>query len=282
MAKIRKINVSEIEGRDPFDSDATLPNGTLVLYRDGDTNRWKLRLHDGVTNGGEPFGDTGDVRFIDGKIYNKNASQGVQISPGGESTVSYVFVPNNTQSDAVAVELINRSETGKIKIGVSDKDWDFGADGSLTFPDFSVQTTAWTKRIVDVPASSLGAVGDKEGDLAFNSTHQYYCTADYTGTPTTVSWTNVLEVGEAGEIPHHVQADITDPSQLNGILTITNVIVNGAPASTETVTSFELVSGNTYRFFLFNTSEPWNILQTTTLQVVPNIWRRVAWSNDTW
>jgi hypothetical protein len=153
----------------------------------------------------------------------------------------------------------------------------------IEFPDGTQQTTAWAGgRVVSAPSFSIGATGDRAGDLSFTSGYIYYCTADYTGTPTTVTWTNVLDVGEAGEIPHHVQADITDPSQLNGNLTITNVIVNGAPASTETVTSFELVSGNTYRFFLANTSEPWNILQTTTLQVVPNIWRRVSWSSDTW
>jgi hypothetical protein len=62
MTQIRKINVSEIEGRNPFQNDdAILPNGTLVLYQpdSGSSTPWVMRLHNGVTNGGEPIGESG-------------------------------------------------------------------------------------------------------------------------------------------------------------------------------------------------------------------------------
>jgi len=44
-----------------------------------------------------------------------------------------------------------------IKIGI------FGSDGNLTFPDATVQETAWAGgRVVTVPTHSTGASGDLE------------------------------------------------------------------------------------------------------------------------
>lgn len=160
--------------------------------------------------------------------------------------------------------------------------WTFGGDGNLTFPDSTVQTTAWAGgRVVSAPASSTGTTGDKAGDISFNGSYIYYCTANYSSTPTTVSWSSVSEFDD-GLGDHYIQATIADPSQLNGVLSITNVIENGVSSASELVTSYVLISGNTYKFYLGNTTEPWNSLQISTLQVVPNIWKRVAWSNDTW
>lgn len=48
------------------------------------------------------------------------------------------------------------------------KEWNFQADGRTIFP----QTT--------VPSGSQGAEGDKLGMVAFDSSHMYYCKADYT------------------------------------------------------------------------------------------------------
>jgi len=152
--------------------------------------------------------------------------------------------------------------------------WYFGIDGSLMFPD------GGSLRVGTVPSSSLGATGDKAGTVAFSNGYLYYCTANYSATPVTVSWSNVMEFG-SGSGDHYLQADIADPTLLNGTLSVTNITVNGAPNTTETVTSFAQVSGNTYKFYLDN-SEPWQSFQNSTLQVQPNIWRRVAWSGDTW
>jgi hypothetical protein len=116
--------------------------------------------------------------------------------------------------------------------------------------------------------------------VAFSNGYLYYCIANYSDTPVTVSWSNVIEFG-SGSGDHYMQADIADPSLLNGTLSIANITVDGAPNTTETVTRFELVSGTTYKFYLEN-SEPWQSFQNSQLQVQPNIWRRVAWSNDTW
>ena len=193
-----------------------------------------------------------------------------------------------------------------IDINLSDstlRRWTFGEGGDLTFPDGTVQSTAFSAENIDlagvvgttiqanglpvgtrftqpVPTSSLGQTGDTAGTVAFNGSYIYYCTANYNGTPTLVSWSNVSEFSD-GMGDHYVQADIATPSQLNGVLYITNVSVNGAPLGTETVTSFAQISGNTYKFYLAN-SETWQIYQSSTLLVQPNIWKRVAWSGDTW
>jgi hypothetical protein len=56
--------------------------------------------------------------------------------------------------------------------------------GQITFPDATVQTTAYQK--VAVPAHSYGAAGDQAGMLAFDSTYIYYCTANYVNDTTDI------------------------------------------------------------------------------------------------
>jgi hypothetical protein len=56
MAKIRKINVSEIVGRNPYnqDDEAVMPSGTVVVYEKDNNGviEYVLRVHNGVTAGG--------------------------------------------------------------------------------------------------------------------------------------------------------------------------------------------------------------------------------------
>jgi hypothetical protein len=61
----------------------------------------------------------------------------------------------------------------------SDKFWSFGPEGSILFPDLTVQTTAYEK--VAVPITSKGSSGDHAGQVAFDSDYIYYCTASYDG-----------------------------------------------------------------------------------------------------
>ncbi len=86
MAKIRKINVSEIVGRSPFneDDEAIMPSGTVVVYEKNNNGviEYVLRVHDGVTNGG------------------------VAISPGPGPVIfngSDGIVPGNLNDDIAAV-----------------------------------------------------------------------------------------------------------------------------------------------------------------------------------
>jgi hypothetical protein len=62
----------------------------------------------------------------------------------------------------------------------------FDDEGAITFPDNTVQTTAFDSsaledraRIVDVPSTNLGAPGDKAGDIAFDDNNLYTCIQDF-------------------------------------------------------------------------------------------------------
>jgi hypothetical protein len=81
-----------------------------------------------------------------------------------------------------------------------------------------------------------------------------------------------------------VQADVADGGLLStGTLQITNCAVNGVTGQTVTVDSYELVSGTTYKFYI-TLSGFQGTYQNSELQVIAggNIWKRVAWSSDTW
>jgi hypothetical protein len=56
--------------------------------------------------------------------------------------------------------------------------WIFGTDGSLTFPNNTVQTTAY--QTATVPGSSKGVSGNRAGMVAFDSGNFYYCKQNYT------------------------------------------------------------------------------------------------------
>ncbi len=87
--------------------------------------------------------------------------------------------------------------------GTSNSKWAFSANGNITFPDNTVQTTAWDADSVDwaailsatiqtdglpvgtrftqpIPTTSKGVSGDALGAVAFDSGYIYYCAASYT------------------------------------------------------------------------------------------------------
>ena len=62
--------------------------------------------------------------------------------------------------------------------------------GNLTVNGSSVNSGL---KVSEVPLSSIGIAGDKQGDIAFDSNHMYYCSADYDGTNNVwkrVAWSN--------------------------------------------------------------------------------------------
>jgi hypothetical protein len=56
--------------------------------------------------------------------------------------------------------------------------YNFGADGAFTFPDGTVQNTAY--QTTTAPSTSKGVSGNKAGMVAFDSGNFYYCKTDYT------------------------------------------------------------------------------------------------------
>jgi hypothetical protein len=62
-------------------------------------------------------------------------------------------------------------------------------------------------RVVPAPTSSVGATGDKAGDVAFNGTSIFYCTADYSGT----SYPSTIVTSYSGAYPTIVKGTIPQP-----------------------------------------------------------------------
>ena len=199
---------------------------------------------------------------------------------------SWVFSPTgnltfpdgttNSGDTVISTSTYNIQSIGNTLIQTSAnagaKTWTFGTNGSLTFPDTTVQTTAWAGgRVVAVPTASIGAAGDKQGDLAFNNSYIYYCTQNFT--PSSYSSTIVLTY--SGTYPTIVKGSIPQPQA-----------------------GWELIhDGNTY-ILDANATEgnpgEWSLSLSSSISVtigdsvtigpasVPNIWKRVAWSGDTW
>lgn len=62
--------------------------------------------------------------------------------------------------------------------------WTFTNSGTLNVPGPVTFPSGNSVRVVNVPTHSTGAAGDLAGDVAFNGSYLYYCTASYTnGSP---------------------------------------------------------------------------------------------------
>lgn len=132
-------------------------------------------------------------------------------------------------------------------------------------------------RVVSVPASSAGNAGDKAGDLAFNNGYIYYCVANYGASPSeTFTVTNVGENSNAIKVNMVNNPNYTVPQA--GWTTV----VGGV---TMTLSAFSGADINGTDFdFLFDVNSgpiPSTIILTSNVPYT-NIWKRVAWSNDTW
>lgn len=220
--------------------------------------------------------------------------------------------------------------------GGSQKSWRFGTDGNLTFPDGSLQTTAYTGtnnaatidildtnglttvyyptfvenrdgeeilradvnltyrtddnilgvgsigfsggnfRVVNVPTYSTGTSGDKQGDIAFNSSYIYYCFTDFGSAPT-----ETFTVVNVGEFTNTISVNIAANPNYTVPQAGWYVVIGGV---TMTLTAFSGVSGSNYNF-LFNNPSGAALPSTVTLTSntgYTNIWKRLAWSSDTW
>lgn len=172
---------------------------------------------------------------------------------------------------------------GNVVIGTNTNtnQWTFATDGNLTFPDTSVQTTAWAGgRVVGVPASSTGAVGDLQGDIAFSNNYLYYCTVNYgqTGHQIVVA---TLYDGNTSVNTNSIQLTKTEDTLQITAGDIISDSDGGATSIVDSVSSDENYVYVSTGGFAYNCVFP---LTFTSTDYVPSgdIWKRVAWSNDTW
>ena len=98
--------------------------------------------------------------------------------PNDSGTLTYDINP-----DIPSLDISAGGPNRILNLYTNDKSfkWVFENNGNITFPDTSVQKTAWNAgRVIDVPLSSKGIVGNRETDMAFSSDAIYYCVSDYT------------------------------------------------------------------------------------------------------
>lgn len=153
--------------------------------------------------------------------------------------------------------------------GTNDK-FAFTTSG-LTFPDATVQTTAYQK--VNVPAHSYGVAGDKSGMVAFNDSYIYHCIADhrplvlYTAARTNNGGSS-FEFYQTAGTPLVGDRLYGDSGQ--GVITLVTASTEGGQPTWELTvtqegpTSISIDANSTY-----------NIGQST-------IWKRIAQSAGTW
>ena len=128
-----------------------------------------------------------------------------------------------------------------------------------------------------MPGSSAGASGDRAGDIAFDGTYMYYCAHDYGSAPSetfTVSnvgaFSNVIDVNKASN-PNYTVPQAGWTTTVGTLMTLTAF-------------SGDNINGVDYSF-LFDVPSNDPLPSTVTLTSptpYTNIWKRVAWSGDTW
>jgi hypothetical protein len=150
--------------------------------------------------------------------------------------------------------------------------WSFDTT-ALTFPDDTLQNTAWTGgRVVEVPVASGGYTGDLMGDLAFDSSYLYYCTVNY-DTPQypAINLVSGNGVSSGYLVPNNYQAP-----QVGW-----QVITYGGNSSI-----ISEIYTNNPGFYTVFVITPLEIPADATFSWGPvpldNIWKRIGWSNDTW
>ncbi len=274
MSRGKIVNVSEVANTL---NGSTLEEGTLAIVNTGE-GQWSVVLHDGVTDGGIPIGNTNGLLISNGNPVKLAASytdysnnKYIQIRPGENDSHIHIDSGDNSLYDVILGDdsrYISIDHQGFIRVNDGGNECQFKA-GKLKFPS-------------QPPLSSVGAAGDEAGMVAVDSNYVYYCTADYqVGSWIGISVYNVTDYND--NVTYRWRADVADISNLSQPLRLTNVSINGVQVDSAPIDSYTLVSGNTYDFYItgFTGSFQGGELQYSVTQA-PDIWKRVAWSNDTW
>lgn len=273
MTRGKIVNVSEVANTL---SGAILEAGTLAIVDNGDGN-FSVVLHDGLTDGGIAIGNTNGLVVSNSNPVKLAASYAdywnnkyIQIRPGENDSHIHIDSGDNNLYDVILgddTRFVSVDHLGFIRINDGGNEWQFKS-GKLKFP-------------TQTPVSSIGSAGDEAGMIAVDSNYIYYCTADYqVGTWISIPVSNATDYND-GTL--RWRADVADISNLSQSLRLTNVSFNGTIVESLQIDSYTLVSGNTYDFYItgFAGSYQNSELQYSVTQA-PNIWKRVAWSNDTW
>jgi hypothetical protein len=320
MAKVRRINVSQIEGNSSNENNNSeiRPFGELGVYvNEDEPDQPELLIFDGIRTHikskvlapGIFYGsnaDSGDglgldtIKLIpDAELFRNNGNydndQYIIVDP---TEPDHIHLRAGGTIDDSSADLFLGGEENHIRVSdgskrVTIKTTSYSDDQStwifdplltgegtqpakIIFPDGTEQITAWAGgRVVDVPDSSVGAEGDKAGDISFSPGHLYYCFEDYnSGVSYNTTLSNITEDDnkfifgkDEGVLEPLIGWSIT--VDLDGENEETNTITNVEDLATDWRVTWS--GGNV----TFNPGTAIRIFST-------NIWKRVAWSNDIW
>jgi hypothetical protein len=314
MTRVRRINVSQIEGNESNDNDVNeiRPFGEMAVYI-SDINgvqKPEVLLFDGTRTNikskilapGTLYGsgsDSGDELGLDTIKLIPDAS--LHFNGGTFGNDQYIIVdptvPNHIHLraggsiDNSNAALILGGENSNVEIQAgpnppvyvraNSNTWMFDVDGSLMFPDSTLQTTAWAGgRVVAAPTASVGAIGDQQGDLAFSSTYIYYCIADYNQLGHQVN----VATDYLGRTSLNTNAFQLTKTADTLQIAVGDIISDGDGGATSTVVT--VTSDDNYTYvgtggIAYDATFPLTFTSTDYV-AGGNIWKRIAWSADTW
>ena len=142
---------------------------------------------------------------------------------------------------------------------------------------------ALPSQVVAVPTTSKGAPGDLSGQLAYSSGYIYYCTTDYT-----ISGLATVGTGGVGNFQYSGTAmswNLAIQDRSTDLTGWTFTIQGHDLGSVITVATWVNNNDGTVSVTYNNNWGPVNLFVSTTITFtapLPDIWKRVAWSADTW
>jgi len=243
---------------------------------DADVNGGDIKIYAGDADDATT-GYGGYVNIDGGYGYDQGGD--IHIS-GGNSTLA---------GGSVTLTAGGGTTNGLIYLQTYGNNWTLDSNGVLTLPvggdinDSSGNSVLYTgPRFVESPASSVGQIGDLQGDIAFNNSYMYYCTADYGQVGHQVVVATLYNGATSANTNMFQLTKTTDTEQI----TVGDIISDSNGGPTSTVVSVSSDSNYTYvgtGSFAYSCVFPLTFTSTDPAYVSGgNIWKRVAFSNDTW
>ena len=189
MTTVRKINVSQVEGDNANNTstDEIRPYGELAVYI-GDNDKLELLMADGVrTNlrnkvlskgtfyGGDS--DSGDgegydtIKLVPDEELRRNGSDQYVIIDPTTGQPGHIHLRAGGTIDQSTADLFLGGELNNVRVsdtydhvtittdaGEGTRTWTFDNNGNLTFPDNTVQTTAWAGSTADLVSTTTASI----------------------------------------------------------------------------------------------------------------------------
>ena len=253
---------------------------------DGEGGDVYLWAGDSNSNGGDIKIYAGDADAVPGNGGYINIDAGNGYAQGGHISISAGHSALSGGNVSISAGSASQGTPGNIQLSTSAGTWTLGSDGSLTFPD------GGALRVSTPPTSSVGASGDKQGMLAFDSDYIYYCKQDYVPIVSTITLTvNNIRGPAQGAYYNNNGGGLGTMVGFNGPL------VGLASGQTFTYNAIEYTiqdvsnTSNPYAYIIFTPQMDGpttaGITDGTQFNIstgltAPDIWVRSAWASTSW